>query len=101
MKTITQAWQIPIPSDIPADAVNFTFSTAIKGIMWQFSFKWMIDHWAVFVLDANGVGREAAVFPSNVAWWGFDDYGVAFKSDLDSIGLTDLAYMSMYVLEWG
>lgn len=79
---------------------NFTFTSSLPDGDYEFTFRYFNDKWNVYVFDPLGNGRVASVYPNVIAFGQYPDFSIQFTSDFQSIGLNDLAYVSMYILYW-
>lgn len=92
--TPSKAWIVGIPN-LPANPVNFSFTTNLPSGKWTFRWQWFLDVWNLWVTLPSGEVRQAGVYPNAISWTGFRDYYLQFITTLDSIGQNDLNRITM------
>lgn len=90
--------QIPYPSAELAENIEFS-STTDYG-KFTFNFKYFNDRWNLWVTLPDGSKRQAGVNPNVINWSGSSDYGLVFKSALQTIGYSELFETELYLLKW-
>jgi hypothetical protein len=88
------SWIVGIPN-LPANPVNFIFSTGLPSGKWTFRFMWFLGVWNLWVALPTGEIRQAGVYPNVASWTGFNDYYLNFVTTLDSIGQNDLGNVTL------
>lgn len=100
MKTISKAYQIPLP-DVPVDTKRFNFSCDIPAGTFFFLMEYFNDVWNIWVTLPSGEIRQMGAYPNAVSWTGFSDYLIVIVTSLSTIGLNNLTeiYFNLAVLE--
>lgn len=98
MQTESQRELVPWPSgDL---AKNFTFDATAKAGNFQFHFKWLNDKWNLWVTLPSGEVREAGTYPGVISWSEFDDFGIVFETDLETVDYNSLFLTELYIITW-
>lgn len=98
MQTIDTKELIPFPSgDV---AANFKFDCSTTHGNFSFHFKWLNNRWNLWVTLPSGEVRQAGVYPGVMSWSEFNDYGLIFETNMESIDYNSLFATEMYLIKW-
>ena len=89
---------IPWPSG--SIAKNFIFDAIAGSGNFKFHFKWLNDRWNVWVTLPSGEVRQAGVQPGVISWSEFSDYGLVFKTDMETIDYNSLFLTELCLITW-
>ena len=98
MQTPEKVELIPFPAGDISD--NFEFDCAAESGIFSFKFKWLNDRWNVWVTLPDGSVRQAGTVPGVISWSEFDDYGLIFVTEKQSIDYNGLFQTEMYLITW-
>lgn len=99
IQEVKNAWIVPIPQ-IPDNSFNFSFNVTLNGSQYTYVFKFYGGLWHLWAYFPDLTIREAGIFPKDVNWSAYDDFGLLIKTTLDSIGQNDLGKITLYLVEW-
>ncbi len=94
----SKAWIVGVPN-LPADPVNFTFSSNLPPGKFTFRWQWFLNVWNLWVTLPTGEIRQAGVYPNAISWTGFRDYYMQFLTTNAEIGQNDLNGVTMEVFQ--
>ena len=98
MQTIKTKELINFPGESVAE--NFTFGCSTTNGEFKFHFKWLNDRWNLWVTLPSGEVRQAGVYPGVTSWSEFNDYGLVFETNMESINYKSLFNTEMYLIKW-
>ena len=98
MQTISKQELIPFPSAEVSD--NFKFDCTTEGGNFTFHFKWLNDRWNVWVTLPDGTIRQAGTEPGVISWSEFDDYGLVFITDQQTIDHNGIFNTELVLITW-
>lgn len=98
MQTIDKTELIQFPEGEVTE--NFTFDCATESGIFSFHFKWLNDRWNLWVTLPDGTIRQAGTVPEVISWSEFDDFGLVFKTDMQTIDYNGLMQTEMYLITW-
>ena len=79
---------------------DFQFDVVTEDGNFNLHFIWQNERWDCFATIPDGTVRQAGVVPNLCSWTGFRDYGISFKSDLDSFTYETLFDSEIYICVW-
>ena len=101
-RPIDVAYMISLP-DIGTDPFSFSYNVKTPSGNFNLRYRWNTENltWAVFITMPDGSVRQSGIFPNNVNWTAYPDFGFATLSDQASIGQNDLLNVQHYIIVWG
>lgn len=94
----SKAYQVAIPA-LDQNPVNFKFTSTLPPGEFDFTFKWFLEQWNVWVTLPSGEIREASGYANTLSWTGFKDYYLAMVTSLSNIGQNDLSNVALVVYQ--
>jgi hypothetical protein len=78
---------------------NFNFNAKCNGQVFVFNFKYT-NVWNIAVTMSSGAIRTATLIPNVTQWSAYSDFSLYCQTDMISVGINDLANISLYLTEW-
>ena len=98
MQTIDTKELITFPGGTIAE--NFSFDCSTTQGNFSFHFKWFNSRWNLWVTLPSGEVRQAGVIPGVTSWSEFNDYGLMFEANTETIDYSSLFASRMYLIKW-
>jgi len=101
-KSIQTAYRLSMPDVIGENPQAFKFQAKTGHGTFGFGYRWdtIREIWLLYVTLPSGVIRQAGIFPNDISWTPWDDFGFYVESNADSIGQNDLNKINQYILVW-
>lgn len=79
---------------------NFIFEATASGGNFKLHFKWLNNRWNLWVTLPSGEIRQAGVQPGVISWSEFDDYGIVFETDMETVDYNSLFLTELCLITW-
>jgi len=89
--------------ELGEDPQAFKFQVKTNDGTFELSYRWdtIRELWLLYVTLPDGTIRQAGIFPNDISWTPWSDFGFYVEANSNGIGQNDLLNVNQYIVVWG